>query len=299
MDKPLISIVVLTYNSSEYILETLDSAFRQTYSGDLELIISDDKSEDRTVALCKEWVQVHGERFAKVTVLEAEENTGISKNINRGCRAAEGQWIKTIAGDDILTDDCIDILFTTAQTIGEQCAFVAAPILVFQDGIHKFPFEGIVLESWNPAGLSKTVTLSDQLLLDPYFWLPAPSFFVSKRLLESIGYYPEVYRNLEDAPMLRKVLSRGYHIDIADRPVVYYRLRKNSLVEQNKQDFDYRELVISMYELFLKPVFDFRRRWNYGLQLLPLKINIRNRGKVTLIEKLSAKLAKFCKFRLS
>lgn len=51
-NKPLVSIVVITYNSSEYVLETLESAKAQTYTN-IELIVSDDCSTDETVSICK------------------------------------------------------------------------------------------------------------------------------------------------------------------------------------------------------------------------------------------------------
>ena len=46
-NRPLVSIVVLTYNSSDYVLETLDSIKCQDYPN-LELIVSDDGSNDET-----------------------------------------------------------------------------------------------------------------------------------------------------------------------------------------------------------------------------------------------------------
>ena len=45
--KPLVSIIVITYNSAKYVLETLESAKNQTYQN-IELIISDDCSNDDT-----------------------------------------------------------------------------------------------------------------------------------------------------------------------------------------------------------------------------------------------------------
>jgi alpha-1,3-rhamnosyltransferase len=53
--KPLVSVVIITYNSSKYVLETLESAKAQTYQN-IELIVSDDCSTDDTVEKCREWI---------------------------------------------------------------------------------------------------------------------------------------------------------------------------------------------------------------------------------------------------
>jgi glycosyltransferase involved in cell wall biosynthesis len=50
---PLVSIVVITYNSAKFVLETLESAKSQTYQN-VELIISDDGSSDNSFQICGE-----------------------------------------------------------------------------------------------------------------------------------------------------------------------------------------------------------------------------------------------------
>ena len=60
----LVTVVVVTYNSSKYVLETLDSIFEQTYKN-IELIITDDGSSDNTVELCREWLTHYGDRFTQ------------------------------------------------------------------------------------------------------------------------------------------------------------------------------------------------------------------------------------------
>ena len=102
----LVSVRVVTYNSSKTVLETLDSIKAQTYPN-IELIISDDSSKDNTVEICREWLDKNGSRFARTELLTVPVNTGVSANINRSERACRAEWCKGIAGDDMLMPNCI------------------------------------------------------------------------------------------------------------------------------------------------------------------------------------------------
>ena len=81
-EQPLVSVPVVTYNSANTILETLESIKAQTYPN-IELIISDDCSTDNTIELCLEWLELYKERFTRTEVLTVEKNTGVSANVNR------------------------------------------------------------------------------------------------------------------------------------------------------------------------------------------------------------------------
>lgn len=107
MQDNVVSIVLLTYNQSSLVLETLDSIYRQTYST-LELVISDDHSVDNTLDICSQWIEEHKARFINTIIVTSDVNTGISGNINRGIKHATGRWIEKVDGDDILEHDAVE-----------------------------------------------------------------------------------------------------------------------------------------------------------------------------------------------
>ena len=78
-NQPLVSVPVITYNSSKFVLETLESIKAQTYQN-IELIISDDCSTDNTVELCQKWVEENKERFVRTQIITSDLNTGVSAN---------------------------------------------------------------------------------------------------------------------------------------------------------------------------------------------------------------------------
>ena len=104
-----ISVAVITYNQQETIGQTLDSILAQKGDFDMELIIGEDCSTDATLAICEEYAsrgkreEVKGKR--NVVLLPNTKNLGIMANTARVFKAATGDYISIIAGDDYYCDD--------------------------------------------------------------------------------------------------------------------------------------------------------------------------------------------------
>lgn len=128
-----VSIAVITYNSASTITDTLDSIVNQDYgSENIELVISDDASIDDTVEVIHKWLDKNSSLFFLTNFLENPINKGVSANINQAWKATSCEWIKSIAGDDMLRPNCISdnvkfidsnpeckILFSKMKTFGE------------------------------------------------------------------------------------------------------------------------------------------------------------------------------------
>nr|WKN38252.1 glycosyltransferase [Tunicatimonas sp. TK19036] len=100
MSNPLVSIIALSYNHSNFIEEALDSVCRQTYLN-LELIIVDDASTDDSAALIEAYLQKQAVSFPVKTIL-LKENLGNCAAFNRGLALAQGKYVIDFATDDLL-----------------------------------------------------------------------------------------------------------------------------------------------------------------------------------------------------
>ena len=129
---PLVTVCVLTYESSDFVLETLESIKNQTY-GNIQLIISDDSSKDSTVSVCQAWLERNMDRFASARIITAESNTGVTANCNRAVKNAEGRWIKLLAGDDILWHDALETLVSRAESLPYDRFFIGGFVQPFSD----------------------------------------------------------------------------------------------------------------------------------------------------------------------
>lgn len=216
MAQPLASIVVITYNSSKYVLETLESIKSQTYKN-IELIISDDCSADNTVELTRSWLEANKSRFVRTELITVDKNTGIAPNCNRGCQAVRGNWIKLVAGDDLLLDNCIfdNIAFINSSTDNPQIVY--SDIKVIDESSHCIGDIAI-------SGFFSLASVKDQYqsLLTGFFGF-APSCFFSRRLYESVGGYDEQFPFLEDYPFAYKVSKSGNYFYSFPIATVAYR----------------------------------------------------------------------------
>ena len=114
MNQELVSVMVLAYNAEKYITDLLASIKMQTYQR-LELVVSDDASTDNTVKIVEEWCKDNKERFENMIVRKSKDNQGVTKNVNLGYRECNGKYIKLIAADDKLVEDCIEAMVSKAE----------------------------------------------------------------------------------------------------------------------------------------------------------------------------------------
>ncbi len=212
-----VSVTVISYNAAATIEETLDSILRQDLgAANIELAISDDASTDDTVAVTRAWLDTHGAAFANVVFIANETNGGVSKNCNTVWKAASGDWLKTIAADDILLPNC---LTSNLEFVAQHadCSVIVTKMRWF-------------------GSIDRVTPEPSQL---PFFELPAieqykslrfgsfnfaPTSFIRKQAFEAVDYADEQFRNIEDLPLWLRFTKAGYRICLNDDVTVNYRV---------------------------------------------------------------------------
>ena len=245
----LVSVCVITYNSGKFIQKTLDSIYAQTYMC-LELIISDDCSTDATISLCQQWIEKHKGRFRSTQILAHNKNGGISKNINSAISAAKGEWVKPIAGDDLLLPNCIsDNIEYIKQydTEGVVCS-----------KIHLFHEEGgniVLSERIKPDADSARLfekKAEEQYLHLMYYCFPSsPSVFYNRNLALSYPFQ-DVYSFCEDWPQWIQLTKSGIRLCFLDKETVLYRVDLGSVSHYNEKHFVNSKFHQSVISLFYK-----------------------------------------------
>ena len=97
--RPLVSIIVPTYNHAEFLEERLDSIYQQTYEGDVEVYLLDDASNDKSPTTLRTFAQ----RFPdKTTIITNSENSGSAfRQWRRGLELVRGDVVWIAESDDL------------------------------------------------------------------------------------------------------------------------------------------------------------------------------------------------------
>jgi len=91
----LVSIIMPSYNTAEFIAESIQSVLAQSYP-DWELLIVDDCSTDNTDEVVKPYLS-----DVRIKYLKNEKNSGAAVSRNRALREAKGKWIAFLDSDDL------------------------------------------------------------------------------------------------------------------------------------------------------------------------------------------------------
>lgn len=135
-----LSIVIPTFNTENYINETLQSLLNINKER-TEIIIIDDCSSDQTVAIAKNWLD---KNHILNQIAINEENRGPSYSRNRGIELAKGKYITFFDSDDICVSSCYDKALQAMENHNiELCIFGAKSFDHKTQDVYEFPDNAI------------------------------------------------------------------------------------------------------------------------------------------------------------
>ncbi|AIU87872.1 glycosyltransferase family 2 protein [Pectobacterium versatile] len=235
MNKELVSVAVISFNSSSTILETLDSILAQSYgSENIELIISDDGSKDNTIDVINLWLKNNEFFFKRVKLIANSINSGVPKNCNLAWKAASCDWIKTIAGDDILLSNCLELNMNEVNKKPD-----VAVIFSLMDGFSVNNLNDKILKISYPPKYQQKILLSsanEQLKYLRYGDISgAPTAFINNKKLVEINYADERMQLIEDLPMWYNFVRSGHKLHFFPEKTVLYRMDGDSITNSKSR----------------------------------------------------------------
>lgn len=250
-----ISCIIISYNSSSTILETLNSVLNQTFK-DFELIISDDCSTDDTLLIVSNWISDNSSIIKNVKLIKSDSNLGISQNILNGVKYATNDWVKLLAADDILLPNALEIFYNQIVE-NMNISFFYSKIIPFND------------ENLIPQEIENYIIKADRIStnckdakeqykeLQKFNFVFSPGIFYNKKILNESDFIDLDIPLLDDYPFFINLTKSNIYLKYIDIPLVKYRISEKSVQRSEEYFYSYSVFYIkylrksSLYKLMI------------------------------------------------
>jgi len=194
---PKITILTASLNSEKTIDKSLRSVRNQTFQ-DLEQIIVDGRSCDRTIEIIK-----HYEKLYNLTWLSEPDN-GISEALNKGLKLAKGEYIYVLGTDDYFVDG--DVLGRIHETVKDEHYDIYSLPVIFNHPAHgKLYSKPLRFKAWHRF---RNIFRHQGV-------------FVHRRLFNRVGNFNEHYSIAMDYDFFYRAMLAGCSIKYLDMPIAF------------------------------------------------------------------------------
>lgn len=205
--QPLVSVIMPCYNMEKYISDSIMSVRQQTYPH-WELLIVDDASTDRTVAIVENLCQ----QDERIRYSVKPKHSGIADSRNQCLAMAKGQFLAFLDADDIWYPEKLEtqLRFMTKQKIG-------------------FSYSSYNCIDEDGQALSKTIRATGNLTYKAYLCntiIGCSTVMVDKAIVGDV-FVPN-FRTSEDTATWLDILKKGHLAYAIEEPLVSYRIRRKS-----------------------------------------------------------------------
>lgn len=211
INSPLVSILIPLYNSEKYIAQTIQSCLDQTYKN-IEIIIVDDGSTDRSLSIAKEYAQ----RYNNIKVY-SQENTGAPRARNLAFEKSSGAYIQYLDADDLMSPNKIASQMALVEEHDKETVFTSKfsyftesmddARLMLQKCDRSFD-RGLewLLNAWSGGGFGVVMG-----------WL------IPRHLIEKAAPWDESLKKNQDGEFFSRVLLQAHQVIMVEDTMVYYR----------------------------------------------------------------------------
>jgi glycosyltransferase involved in cell wall biosynthesis len=183
---PLLSVIMITYKHEGFIAEAIDGVLMQECDFEVELIIADDCSPDKTSLIVSKYIETHPKgQWIKYT--RHEHNKGMMPNFIWALEQAKGKYIALCEGDDYWID---------ALKLQRQVDFLKANpsfSFCFSNISHVDQFDKELSESW--PNRIEAFTITKRMLGEEYL-IPTPTILFKNNILNK-----EIMGKMSNSPL--------------------------------------------------------------------------------------------------
>jgi len=217
MKKNLVSIIVPVYNAEKFIIDTLESVRKQTYTN-WEIILVDDISTDKSCQLIKEYQKKYSDH--SISLIKLKEKSLAAGARNEGIKKASGRYLCFLDADDIWDKEKLE----------KQVAFMESHNCAFSFTGYEFA-DSTGKPLGNKVSVPSVMTYKDALK-NTTIWTTTVMFDMT-RISKDLIFMPNV--KSEDTATWWKILKSGYKAYGLNEVLAYYRRSEGTLSSDKKE----------------------------------------------------------------
>lgn len=223
--RPLVSVIVPSYNGARFLPESLDSILAQSYPN-VEIFLLDDASTDETPAVAARYA-------GRINYVRQPVNLGQFDNVNDGIARARGDLIAVYHADDVYLPHIVEREVAYLEAYPNVAAVFASDVFVDATG-REYGRLTLPPEVRGELPLQYP-TILNALLTYKNRFLVGPSAMVRASVYASVGRYREErYRIASDLEMWMRIARRWPIAVLEDHLMKYRHFHGNA-----SQQFEY------------------------------------------------------------
>jgi len=225
--QPLVSIIIPTYNDTEYLKEAINSALAQTYKNIEIIVINDGSTNIKDIKYLEKFPYL----FDTVKLIN-KKNEGLSLARNTGIKESKGEFIIPLDADDMISTDFVE---KTLRVISKD-----SNIGVVYTNQRFFGDENKIMEMLD-FDFEKLLSINHVSVCS---LIRRTAYDVVKNN-NGVGYNPNMKFGYEDWDFWISIAECGYKFECIHQPLFWYRKRTNSMstLTVTKHDFLIERLI--------------------------------------------------------
>lgn len=225
---PLVSVRIPAYNHARYIVRCLDSVISDEYPNK-ELVIIDDGSSDDTYALICDWAEKHKGRLP--IRYFTQPNAGLCNTLNRLIDLCHGEYLVSLASDDVLLPGGIARRVRYLQEHPAKMAVIGDCQVIAEDDQPLYASAMVQLFHADKQRYSTNEGIKEQVV--GRWAVAGPALIVRKNIYDVIGKYDSRYL-VEDWHLYLRMVERDL-LGFVPETVSAYRLHGNNQSQSKRR----------------------------------------------------------------
>lgn len=251
--KIITSVIIPVYNTEQYLKACVESVLAQTQK-DIEIILVDDGSTDKSGQIIKEYE----EKYSCVKAIH-QENQKLGAARNTGVEQAIGKYLYFLDSDDYISEELLETCYQEAERNRLDFVMFDAEVFVEEEGAGGFR-EGSVSEEYGRSNIG----IEDKVYAGKEFW----EKFCSRRGICSNAYLTYINAGFfrknrlffepgvfyEDMDWVVRLYSCAERIAYIPRKLYYRRIHTGSIMTVNYSDTHVKSCIFmcgKMLQMFL------------------------------------------------